>query len=88
MCGIPSKWATVDVSWGEGKKHLCARDAESFEFHADEEVAQNAAEKSIRQGGGMVAIMEIKRVLVAKPIVYEILSSGGYINQVEEDQQS
>lgn len=70
---FPSKWATVDVSWSEGKKHLCSRDAESFEFHKDETEAIKAAEKSIRDGGGMVAVLEVRKLLVAKPIEYDTL---------------
>jgi len=72
---IPSKWATVDASWGKNKRCLCTRDAESFEFHADEEAAQIAADRSIREGGGMVAILEVKRLLVATPVEYRTLTS-------------
>ncbi len=70
---LPSRWATVDASWGERKKHLCCLDGESFDFHATEADAVKAAEQSIRDGAGMVAIMEVKQLLVAKPVEYEVI---------------
>jgi hypothetical protein len=67
---LPSKWATVDAAWGEGRKHLYSPDAASFEFHATEAEERASAEKDIREGAKMVAVLEVKTVFIAKAVEY------------------
>jgi hypothetical protein len=70
---LPSEWATVDVSWGEGKKHLYSPDSASLQFHPTYDVADREARKAIEDGAKMVAILQVNRVYKAQPRQIEVI---------------
>jgi hypothetical protein len=59
---MSSQWATVCVSYGEGKKHLCVEDSMSFDFHSTEQEAREELHTKIEQGGRMVALLHVEGV--------------------------
>lgn len=60
---VPTKWAVVEVRWGEGKKHLYCPDRESFRFYREHDEALNAARTAIEDDDmGMVAILKVTSV--------------------------
>lgn len=74
MSEIPTKWFVAEVAWGEGKRHLYLVDNEAIEVCKTEAGARKEAEEWIRNGSKMVALLEIKTLLVPKPVEYEAIT--------------
>lgn len=72
---IPSKYATFDIEFGEGKKHLYCLDTASLELHETDVDARAYAEEQIKSGAKMVAVCKIESVLVARPAEFDELRS-------------
>lgn len=70
---IPTKWMTIDVAWGEQRKHLYTPDEKSLKYHHTERQARDYAGEEIQRGSTMVAVMEIKTVFTAKAVEYDEL---------------
>jgi len=70
---IPTKFVTVECNFGSGKKHLYSTDVmtRNLQYHPDEASARKAAGDLIREGTKMVALMEVKTLLVAKPVEFD-----------------
>lgn len=71
---LPSEWAIVAIAFGEGKKHLYATDKASLEFFPSYDKALSAAQAAIEDGGGMIAVMQVNRLLKAKPVEFDIVT--------------
>lgn len=71
MSKIPSSYATMDIAWGAGKKHLYSPDDKSLKFHNDEVEARAHADAEIQNGSKMVGLFKIQTLLVAKSIEYD-----------------
>ena len=71
MSKIPSKWATVDAAWGEGRKHLYSPDEKSLKWHSSETAARAYAAEQIQEGRAMVGVFEVKTLLVPKAIEFD-----------------
>jgi hypothetical protein len=68
---IPTKWATVEIGWGEGKKHIYSLNDWEIGYYDTEEKAREAAKEMISSGeANMMAILEVKTILVPKPIEF------------------
>jgi hypothetical protein len=59
-------WATCDVNWGEGRKHIYCTDRESFEFHKTHAEALDEARKTIESGTKMVAVLKVENLFEAR----------------------
>ena len=71
---LPSEWAIVAVAFGEGKKHLYSTDKASLEFFPTYDKALEKARLDIEDGGGIIAIMQVNRLLKAKPVEFEVIT--------------
>ena len=60
------KWATCEVNWGEGRKHLYCPDRESFEFHKSNEEALAEARKQIEGGTKMMAVLKVENLFESR----------------------
>jgi hypothetical protein len=69
---LPSEWATIDIDFGESKKHLYSPDSSSIEFHATYDKAFAAARRGLEEGSKMVAILMVNRIVKWKGEVEEI----------------
>ena len=66
---IPTKWAIVEFDWGEGKKHIYSLEKWEVGYYRTEEDARAAAKALIQQGDAkMMAVLEVKALLVPKPV--------------------
>lgn len=71
MSEIPTKWAAVEVDWGEGKKHIYSLDRWHLTYCATEEEARALAKDRISSGHSkMMAVLEVKTILVPKPVEF------------------
>jgi len=70
---IPTRWLVIDADWGEGKKQIYCSDGGNLSFHGKYEDAKKDAEGRVREGEKLVAIAEVKTLLVAKPVEYDAL---------------
>lgn len=68
---LPYEWITIDVAWGEGKKHLYCPDTESIKFYEDYAAAEAGAHKNIEEGSRMVGICHITKLFKAKAVEIE-----------------
>lgn len=64
---FPSKWATVEIAFGEKRRHFYCPDEHSLSFHRTEGDARAAASHEIDSGTKMIAILRIDTVLTARP---------------------
>lgn len=68
---IPTKWAVIEVGWGEGRKHIYSLEKWEISYHGTEDAAREAAKEMIRTGEStMMAVMEVKTILVPKPVEF------------------
>lgn len=71
MSAIPTKWAVVEVDWGEGRKHIYSLDKWEIAYYPTEEDARSAAKGMISTGEAkMMAVLEVKTILVPKPVEF------------------
>ena len=69
MSEIPTKWAIIEFGWGEGKKHIYSMNEWELGYYHTEEQARAAAKEMIAGGEAkMMAVMEVKALLVPKPV--------------------
>lgn len=64
MSKIPTRWATVEAGWGSGNAHIYSLNESDVSYHKTEAGAREEAMTMLRDGVKMVAIMEIKALLV------------------------
>ena len=66
---IPTKWAIVEFGWGSGKKHIYSLEQWEIGYYHTEEQARAAAKEMIQDGDAkMMAVLEVKALLVTKPV--------------------
>lgn len=71
MSEIPTKWAIVEIGWGEGRKHIYSmRDWEIGYYRSEEEARANAKDLISQGEAKMMAILEVKTILVPKPVEF------------------
>lgn len=71
MAIIPTPFVTMDIAWGEGKKHLYCPDDHSLKFHPNKTEARSHADAEIQNGSKMVGIFKLEMLMVAKAIEYK-----------------
>ena len=69
--GLPTKYAIVDIAWGEHKKHLHCPDCESLVFYPTEAAAMEALRDEIAGGSRMMALLKIERVFKLRAVELE-----------------
>jgi hypothetical protein len=66
---IPTKWAIVECSWGTGRLHIYSLEKWEIGYYKTESEAREAAKQMIQAGEAkMMAVMEVKALLVPKPV--------------------
>jgi len=75
---LPTRWAICEGDWGEKKKHLYCPDSASLTFYPTESEAREAAGIEIQSGTKMVLVMEIKTVLVARPVPFDAIDAARF----------
>lgn len=69
MSEIPTKWAIVQFDWGAEKKHIYSLHQWEIGYYDTEAEARESAKQMIHAGEAkQMAILEVKSLLVPKPI--------------------
>jgi len=72
MTKIPSKFATIELAYGSGGKHLYSVSDQEIAYFPDEATARADIKERIVNGEKMVALMEIKGLFVRSTDYEEI----------------
>lgn len=64
MSKIPTKWAIIEAGWGSQNAHIYSTSEHEISYHKTEAEARKEAMELLRDGSRMVAIMEVKALLV------------------------
>ena len=74
---IPSKWAVMEVGYGEGKKFLYhTMEHDGPNFFATEKEAQEWAQDHCRfNQKAMVVVVKIERMVKAKPVEFDNIAA-------------
>ena len=69
MSDIPTKWAIIQFDWGSGQKHIYSLSQWEVGYYATEAEARQSAKQMIQAGEAkMMAVLEVKALLVPKPV--------------------
>lgn len=64
MSKIPTKWAIIEAGWGSNNAHIYSMSDSEISYYKTEADARKEAMDLLRGGSKMVALMEIKVLLV------------------------
>ena len=68
---IPTKWAIVQFGWGTEMGHIYSLNEWEIGYYKTEEAATATAKQMIQDGEAkMMAVLEVKTLLVPKPVVF------------------